>query len=129
MAGKSNYLENALCNWIRGTAMPSAPATVYLSLHTADPGETGASEHGATASYARTAVTFGAPSNGVMTNSAQVQFPTASANYSAAITHFGVHDAASAGNFLGGGALGSSATITTGVTPQWNVGALTWNED
>lgn len=125
---KSNYLENALVDWIKGTTFPAAPASVFASLHTADPGDTGASEHGATAAYARTAITFGADTDGVMSNSAAVEFPQATSNYSAQITHFGVWDASSAGNFLGGAALTTARTIATDDIPRFAIGALTWTE-
>jgi hypothetical protein len=128
MAGLSDYLENAVINWLRGTAMPAAPGTLYVSLHTADPGETGASEHGATAAYARTAATLSAPPSPV-SNTANVEFPTATANYSAAITHVGLWDAASGGNFLGGGALSASRTINNGDTPRFATGTLTFSLD
>lgn len=126
---KSNYLEDALLNWIRGTAFPAAPGAVYVSLHTADPGETGTSEHGATAAYTRVAAAFGAPSNGVIANSAIVDFPQATVNYSAPITHFGLWTGQSGGNFLGGSSLGAPRTITAGATPRFGPGTLTWTED
>lgn len=124
---KGDYLETALLNWVRGTAMPAPPAAVHVSLHTADPGETGANEHGATAGYARRPVTFTDPPSPI-SNSAVVEFPQATADYSAPITHFGVWDAATAGNFFGGGALTSSRTIRNGDIPRFAVGALTWDE-
>lgn len=128
MAGLSDYLENAVLNWLRGTAMPTAPATIYVSLHTADPGDTGASEHGATAAYARKAITLSAPPSPV-SNTVAVDFNEATANYSAAITYAGLWDALTTGNFLGGGALGASRTITTGITPRFPIGTLTFALD
>lgn len=124
---KGNYLEDQLMNWLRGTTFPAAPANVYASLHTADPGETGASEHGATAGYTRKIIGFGA--GNPASNAAIVEYAQASTNYSAAITHFGVWDALSGGNFLGGSILTNSRTISTGDIPRWAAGALTWTED
>ena len=128
MAGLSDYLENQVLNWLRGTAFATAPGTVYLSLHTADPGETGANEHGATAGYVRRAVTLTAPPSPI-TNTANIEYPVASTNYSAAITHAGLWDALSAGNFLAGGALTASRTITTGIIPRWSAGAFSFALD
>jgi len=37
----STYLRDALLNWYKGGAFPTAPATLYFSAHTADPTRTG----------------------------------------------------------------------------------------
>lgn len=124
---KSDYLETKLLDWLRGTNMPTAPVALYWSLHTANPGDTGASEHGATAAYVRTAGALGA--GNPASNAAAIEFPQASANYSAQITHFGCWDAASGGNFLGGSALTTARTISNGDIPRFAAGALTWTED
>jgi hypothetical protein len=123
---KSTYLNNQLLGWLRGSIFAAAPANVYVSLHTGNPGLTGASEHGATAAYARQVIGFGA--GNPASNAAEVRFPQATSDYSAAITHFGVWDAVSGGNFLGGAALTTSRTIRSGDIPDWAAGALTWTE-
>ena len=83
-----------------------ATAGAHISLHTADPSTTGASEvTGGT--YARVATTWGTASNGVRTGS-QV---TVNVPAGAAVTHWGVWSAATAGTFLFGGALGSTETF------------------
>lgn len=124
---KSDYLETKIMDWLRGTNMPAAPASIYWSLHTANPGDTGASEHGATAGYTRVAGALGA--GNPASNAAAIEYPQATANYSAQITHFGCWDAASGGNFLGGAALTTARTISTGDIPRWAAGALVWQED
>lgn len=44
MSAASNYLENNIINaTLRGAAFPTS-AAVYVSLHTADPNDTGANE-------------------------------------------------------------------------------------
>ena len=128
---KSSYLRDALLNWVRNNASMPAPTGRYVSLHTADPGLTGANEHGATAGYGRTAVEFGAPAGGVVANTAVDEHPQASANYSAPITHFGVWDAAGvgAGNFLAGAVLTTPRTFVASDIPRWPIGALTWTEN
>ena len=76
MSDMSNYLENALINaTFRNTAYTSS-ATVYVALYTAvTDAEAGTgTEVANSASYARTAVTFGAPSNGVISNSSDCTF-------------------------------------------------------
>ncbi len=77
MAEMSNYLENALINaTLRATTFTS-PATVYVSLHTADPTDAGTGTEVSGGSYARTAATFASPSNGASSTSADVTFPQA----------------------------------------------------
>jgi len=113
MAEMSNYLENALVNaTLRNTAYTS-PATVYVGLYTTDPGEGNTGTEVSGGSYARTAVTFGAPSNGVSTNSASVTFPTATGTWGT-VTHIGILDASTSGNLLYYTALDASKAIASG---------------
>jgi len=99
MTALSNYLENALINaTLRGQAY-TAPSTVYLALFTSDPTDSGTGTEVTGGAYARQAITFGAPSNGSSSNSADVLYPTATAAWGT-ITHFGIYDAATAGNLL-----------------------------
>jgi hypothetical protein len=113
MAEISNFLENALINaTLRNTTYTSV-ATVYVSLWTSDPTDAGSGTEVSGGSYARTAVTFAAPSNGVTTNSADVTFPTATGNWGT-VGWIGINDAATAGNLLYHTALDVSKTIDTG---------------
>jgi hypothetical protein len=121
----SDYYENKILDhMLRGTSF-TPPSTVYVSLHTADPGETGDNEVTG-GGYSRKAVTFNAPSGGSMTNAADVDFPNMPA---ATITHVGLWDAASAGNFLWGGALTASKTTNAGDTFRIPAGQLTVSLD
>jgi hypothetical protein len=124
---KSDYIEAKIIGWLRGTAFGTAPTDIYVSLHTGDPGETGANEHGATAGYERVVGDLDSGTNPA-SNSAEVAFPEATANYSAPITHFGWWDAKSSGNFLGGGVLAEQRTIVDGAVPRFAAGSLTWTE-
>jgi hypothetical protein len=113
MSEMSNYLENALINvTLRATAY-TAPATVYVSLWTSDPTDAGSGTEVSGGSYARTAVTFAAPSNGVTTNSADVTFPTATASWGV-VGWIGINDAATSGNLLYHSPLDTSKTIDSG---------------
>ena len=113
MAEFSNYLENALINAVLRNTAYTSPATVYVSLYTTDPTDADTGTEVSGGSYARTAVTFGAPSNGVSTNSADVTFPTATASWGT-VTHIGIHDASTAGNLLFHTPLDTSKTIDSG---------------
>jgi len=113
MAEMSNFLENALINaTLRATTYTSV-ATVYVSLWTSDPTDAGSGTEVSGGSYARTAVTFGAPSNGVATNSADVTFPTATASWGV-VGWIGINDAATSGNLLYHSPLDTSKTIDSG---------------
>ena len=115
MAEFSNYLEDALINAVLRNTSYTSPATVYVSLYTSDPTDADSGTEVSTSGtgYARTAVTFGAPSNGVSTNSADVTFPTATASWGT-VTHIGIHDALTSGNLLFHTPLDTSKTIDSG---------------
>jgi hypothetical protein len=113
MAEMSNFLENALINaTLRNTTYTSV-ATVYVSLWTSDPTDAGSGTEVSGGSYARTAVTFGAPSNGVTLNSADVTFPTATASWGV-VGWIGINDALTTGNLLYHSPLDTSKTIDSG---------------
>ncbi len=129
---KSDYLETSLCNWIKGTAMPAAPAAVYVALWNGDPTDTGTGGTEVTTTIraaGRVAVTFGSiTGGGTMSNSAIVNFGNAAG--AATVTHFAIMDAASAGNMLGSGPLTSgSQAISSGTPVSFAAGAITWTED
>ena len=113
MAEISNYLENALINGtLRGTTY-TAPTTVYLALYTTDPTDADTGTEVSGGSYARQSITMGAPSNGVSTNSAAIEFPQATASWGT-VAYIGIRDASSAGNLLYHSPLDTSKTIDTG---------------
>jgi len=107
----------------------------FISLHTADPGESGTQSTNEVAytGYARVSVarTAGGWTRSVSTvsNTALVQFPQATGG-TATATHFGIGtDASGAGNLLLKGALNSSLSISNGIQPQFAAGALTATVD
>ena len=113
MAEMSNFLEDALINaTLRATTYTSV-ATVYVSLWTSDPTDAGSGTEVSGGSYARTAVTFGAPSNGASTNSADVTFPTATGSWGV-VGWIGINDASTSGNLLYHTPLDTSKTIDSG---------------
>ena len=113
MSEISTYLENALINaTLRNTTYTSV-ATVYVSLWTSDPTDAGSGTEVSGGSYARQAVTFGAPSSGVSTNSADVTFPTATGSWGT-VGWIGINDASTSGNLLYHSPLDVAKAITTG---------------
>jgi hypothetical protein len=120
MSAFSNYLEDAIIAWcFTGTTFPTALTTVYVSLHTADPGDTGANEVTG-GNYARIGVanagwtkTTGGTASA--TNTADITFPASgTVTWSGTVTHVGIWSATTAGNFLYGGALSASKTVASG---------------
>lgn len=83
--------------------------TYYLSLHSADPGTTGASEFSG-GGYVRQAIVFGSASGGVIANNASISVPNAGTT---AATHFGIWTASTSGTYYVGGALASSTTAAS----------------
>jgi hypothetical protein len=123
MAEMSNYLENALINaTLRNTAYTS-PAVVYLGLYTSDPTDADSGSEVTGNAYARQAITFGAPSNGVTTNTAVIEFPQATGSWGT-ITHIGIEDALTSGNLLYHSPLDASKTIATGDVFRIAIGSL-----
>jgi hypothetical protein len=113
MAEMSNYLENALINAVLRNTSYTSPTTTYLALYTSDPTDADTGTEISGGSYARQAITFGAPSNGTSTNSAAVEFPQATADWGV-ISHVAIRDAVTSGNLLFHTALDASKTINNG---------------
>ena len=113
MAEMSTYLEDALINATLRNTSYTSPATVYVGLFTSDPTDAGSGTEVSGGSYARTSVTFGAPSNGVTTNSAAVEFPQATGTWGT-VGWIGILDASTSGNLLYHTALDASKTIASG---------------
>lgn len=125
MAGAiSDYLENKLIDaTLRGVAYTS-PATVYLALFTSDPTDANTGVEVTGGAYARQPITFGVASNGASSNSADVMYPVATANWGT-IVSVGVYDAATGGNLLYYGSLTTSKVIQTNDQLKVNAGDIT----
>jgi hypothetical protein len=123
MAEMSNYLENALINATLRNTSYTSPATVYIGLYTSDPTDANTGTEVSGGSYTRTAVTMGAPSNGVSTNTAAVEFPQASGSWGT-VGWIGILDATSSGNLLYHTALDTSKTISSGDIFKIAIGGL-----
>jgi hypothetical protein len=113
MAEMSNYLENALLNAVLRNTSYTSPSTVFVSLYTSDPTDAGSGTEVSGGSYARKSVTFGSPSNGVVTNDAAVEFDQATASWGT-VGYIGLMDAVTTGNLLFHTALTTAKTIESG---------------
>jgi hypothetical protein len=118
---------------------PSATAgSLYIGLHTADPGEAGdqTTSEATYTSYARIAVvrsaggwTVSGTAPTQVANAALVTFAQCTGG-SNTITHFSVGTALSgAGKLLYSGALTASLAVSNLITPQFSIGTLVVTED
>ena len=123
MAEMSNYLENALINATLRNTSYTSPATVYLALYTSDPTDADTGTEVSGGSYARQAITFDSPSNGVTSNTAAIEFPQATGTWGT-ITYVGIRDALTTGNLLYHTALDASKTIASGDIFKIAIGSL-----
>lgn len=110
----SNYAELEILDHLTGTASWTAPAAVYIKLHTGDPGEDCTSN--AATEATRKAVTFSAAASGAITSAATVEWTNVSTTET--YSHWSLWDASTGGNPLWYGALSSSAAVTAGDTFQ-----------
>lgn len=129
----SNYLANKLLDHTFKVASFTQPTNVYLAACTSAPSDssTGSTITEASGgSYARTANnTWDAASGGATSNTNDVSFPTATADWSAAVSHVALVDASSAGNMLIYGALTASKTVLNGDTLRWLAGTFDMSID
>ncbi|WP_431968248.1 phage tail fiber protein [Nocardia sp. bgisy134] len=107
--------KNALC-----TAYANIATTVYISVHTADPGTNGANEaSGGSPAYKRVATTWSAPANGQITGS-QVTIDLPAGTY----THAGLWSALNGGTFIDKVAIASTTLGAQGtllITPTFTM--------
>lgn len=139
MSAMSDYLENKLVDQIFRAQAFAFPATLYVGLLTAAPSDSGGGTEVTGGSYARAAVTASLANfagtqsagstvastgtGGQTSNNATITFATPTASWGA-VTHFGIYDAASAGNLLFWGALTIAKTINQGDTVTFPAASL-----
>lgn len=119
-----------------GGLLPSSAAgSLYVSLHSADPADTGdqTTSELAYTNYARVGVARGTATwtaaAGSVTNIAAITFP-ACGTAGGTATYFGVGGSATGtGNLLYSGSLTASLAITNGITPSFAGSALSVTED
>jgi hypothetical protein len=126
MAGMSNDLEDKILDHtIDGTSW-AQPSAVYVSLHSADPTETGTTGEIAGGSYARqTPASWAAASGGSKATSADTTWTNMPAT---TVTHCAIHDHSdqtNATNVLYHGSLTASKVVGSGDTFKFTSGNLT----
>ena len=116
----SDYLENKVLGHVFGGSAYSAPATIYVGLFTADPGESGSSNEVSGNGYLRQSMAF-TVSGSAATNTSAVEFPTATGSWGT-VTHTALYDASTSGNMLAVRQLSASKSIGTNDVFRFNAG-------
>lgn len=115
-AAVANDIANYIC---RGTAPTALTTPVKMSLHTADPGATGANE-ATGGSYARsTGANVGGlgPYNAASGSAAALNSTVSFTGLAAGTyTHIGLWDSSGTPKFLQGSAMAASQTVSAGAT-------------
>ena len=129
-----NYIVKYIFNSV---SMPNyGSGDLYVSLHTADPGEAGNQQtsEATYTSYARVLVTRTGTGSWTVSanqasNTAAVTFPTATGG-SNVITHVAIGTVISAtGQIIGSAALQAPITVVNGIAPKFAIGQLIFNLD
>lgn len=130
MAGNSVYVQNALANWFRGTAMPTAPASleVALSRATLDDDGSNIDEPSIVNAYARQPLTLTSPVHTenlgtIVQNQNAIVFPTVTVATWGTIVAAAVFDTVS-GEMLFEGDLVAPRNGPVGDTLSFGVGTL-----
>lgn len=124
---KTTFAANTYLNSQYRNIAYTPPATIYVALYTTMPTVAGGGVEVSGGSYIRQAVTFGAPSLGVSTNSADVNFPQATAGWGT-LLGYGYFDAQTAGNLISFQPLGASRLVVTTDVVRFPAGTLILTE-
>jgi hypothetical protein len=124
MAEFSDYLENNVLDHVLRNVSYSSPTTVYVGLYTSDPTDTNSGTEVTGGSYARQILSVTTASAGIVTSSADINFPQATASWGS-VGYIGVLDAVTSGNLLMHTALTTAKTIDSGDILKITSGNLT----
>lgn len=120
----SNTLEtNILNHFFRGVSS-SANSTCYCALFISDPTDAGTGTEVSGGSYARKQVTFGAPVDGVISNTNKIEFDTPTAAWGT-VAYWAIYTSSTGGTLLASGKVNPEKTVAIGDPPFFNIGALT----
>jgi|TARA_R100000479_G_C6326732_1_gene179865 hypothetical protein len=125
MAGFSDYLEDKVLDHVFGGNAYTAPSTLYVALFTVAPSDTGGGTEVSGGGYTRKTAAFTVSGTNPTTasNTAAIEYPTATANYGTVVA-VGVFDAASSGNLLAYANLSTSKVVSSGDIFRFNTGDL-----
>ena len=111
MGGVSDTVENDLLDHILSTNAWTMPVAAYVSIHDGDPGETGINEIASTTRQGDTA--FDVAASGHTSNTSAITYTSMPG---VTVTHVGVWDAVTSGNFIAGGIMAPNKIVGAGAT-------------
>jgi hypothetical protein len=114
-------LTNAGEDWLLGLFRNNGP--FYLGLFTEVPGEEGGGSEITAGGYTRQEVVFGSPSDGKLSNSEAIEFPTATANWGSAVA-CGLFDSLSGGTLRWFGEITEPKELYAGDIYRVDIGNL-----
>lgn len=128
------FLNDLLADWgtAQGLRQSTSAGSLYVSLHTSDPGEATSDQtqnETTYLSYARQAVSRSVAgwslSGPTIQNAALITFPECSGGSSATITHWGIGSAVTgSGSLFLTGSVSTPLSVSSGITPEIGIGDL-----
>jgi hypothetical protein len=129
--GASDYLEENILDHVFGLGDYTPASDLYVALFTAAPSDSGGGTEVSGNAYARVQVTNDSTTwsrtNSTVSNLAAITFAAPSPAIWGTVTHYGIFDAASAGNLIDWGALTNSRTTAVGTALSFAIGELTFS--
>jgi hypothetical protein len=121
----TDYLEDKILEHVFGGNAYTAPATLYVGLHTSASSDSAAGTEVSGGSYARqtAAFTVSGTNPTEATTGAAIEFPTATASWGT-VTYAGVYDAATGGNLLAYAELTDPSDFTTALPKTIDTGDI-----
>ena len=129
----STFLGSAVLNHFFRNQPQTPTAQLFVALYISDPTDDNVGTEIAGGAYVRQQIAFTAPVKPAgektqISNSAEIRFPVASADWGT-ISHFGIITAATGGNLLAHAAVPVPKIIENGDEAKFNVGTLTIKMD
>lgn len=122
----STFAGNLVLDWLLTTGTAVRPTAWYAALHVGDPALTGANELvvGTDADYVRKVVTFGAAATRANASTTSEVWTADVAATTYIVTHVGIWDALSGGNFIMHGELAVPETVVAGGAFTLDIGRV-----
>lgn len=112
--GLSATIANDFLEWLfNASATATAPANIWIQLHTADPGAAGTTAVAGNATRKDLTAAMGTAASGAITNTSAVTWTSGEVDTSEDYTHWSLWDASTAGTFLCSGTMTANA-VTVG---------------
>jgi len=112
--GLSSTIANDWLEWLwNASAVSTAPANIWIQLHTGDPGASGTANVAGNATRKDLTAAMGTASGGAITNTSAITWTSGEVDTSEDYTHWALFDASTSGTFLCSGTMTANA-VTIG---------------